>query len=242
MNSSAFSKELLESELFGHEQGAFTGAVRTKKGLFEEAQNGTIFLDEIGEMPIPMQAKLLRILQDGEFRRVGGTVILRTNARVVLATHRDLQQMMNQGKFRTDLYYRISGVQLNVPPLRERTQDIPILAAAFLRKAAQSARKRILGFTPESMDILKNYAWPGNVRQLKMEIEKIVAFSEEEWITHESLNPQIRESQRVVEKVMDNATSLQQIEKDAILERLLEFDWNCDPNRKESWSQPIRTL
>ncbi|MCI0441710.1 sigma 54-interacting transcriptional regulator, partial [bacterium] len=170
VNCSALTKTLLESELFGHEKGSFTGAIQQKKGLFEQAKQGTLFLDEVGEMPPSMQAKLLRVLQEGEFRRVGGTETLHTDARVILATNRNLQEMIRHEKFREDLYYRIRGAQIHIPPLRERPQDISLLASHFIKTAAAAARKKISGFTPEAMELIKKYGWPGNVRQLKNEV------------------------------------------------------------------------
>jgi Response regulator containing CheY-like receiver, AAA-type ATPase, and DNA-binding domains len=227
VNCSAFSRELMESELFGHERGAFTGAANLKRGLFEEAQNGTLFLDEISELPFSMQAKLLRVLQGGEFRRVGGTQTLRSNARIVLATNRDLAQMVKDKEFREDLYYRIKGVQVHVPSLRERTEDIPLLANEFLKETILATRKPIQGFTPDALSVLKHYEWPGNVRQLKLEIEKIVALSENEWISVEDLDPQIREGvQKKRTEVGNGSGSLQEMERAIILERLQKYEGN----------------
>src|SRR5262249_18491304 len=182
VNCSAFTESLIESEFFGHEKGSFTGASEPRMGLFELANNGTLFLDEIGEMPPSMQAKLLRVLQDGEFRKVGGNKLLRTNARIVMATNKDLEEQVRRKQFREDLFYRINGAKLQVPPLRERRDDIRLLAMFFLKGAMSMARKRIRGFRPDTITALKQYNWPGNVRQLKKEIERIVAHIDHDWI------------------------------------------------------------
>lgn len=227
VNCAAFSRELLESELFGHEKGSFTGAVHLKKGLFEQAQDGTLLLDEIGEMPLEMQPKLLRVLQGGEYRRIGGTQTLSTNARVILATNRNLEEMVAQGTFREDLFYRIKVVEIPLPPLRNRTDDIPLLAIAFLKQAMVGAGKTFLGFTQEALEVFKQYSWPGNVRQLKSEIERIVALNDEQWINVEHLDPRILRSVKPKDSSkLDMAGSLSEIEKRLILERLNEHGWN----------------
>jgi transcriptional regulator with GAF, ATPase, and Fis domain/serine/threonine protein kinase/Flp pilus assembly protein TadD len=223
VNCSALSKSLLESELFGHEKGAFTGASNLKKGLFEQARHGTLFLDEIGEMPYSMQAKLLRVLQEGEFRRVGGNETLHTDARIILATNRNLGELVRRQQFREDLYYRIRGVQIHLPPLRERRADIPLLAAHFLKSAVVASRKKILGFSPEALDLLKHYSWPGNVRQLKHEIERIVALTESDWIQSEELDPEIQTAPPVKET---KQATLREKEKQIILDTLSETRWN----------------
>ncbi len=227
VNCSAFSKDLLESELFGHEKGAFTGAIAQKQGLFEEANGGTLFLDEISETPLSMQAKLLRVLQGGEFRRVGGTQTLRSNARIVLATNQDLARMVGTRDFREDLYYRIQGVRIQVPPLRERKEDIPLLATEFLKDALTTSHSKIHGITSETLDLLKRHSWPGNVRQLKLEIDRIVALTENDWIRPDDLDPHIRkELKKGSSPGADRPESLSQIEKQLILDRLNEHGWN----------------
>jgi len=227
VNCSAFSKDLLESELFGHEKGAFTGAIAQKKGLFEEANHGTLFLDEISETPLSMQAKLLRVLQGGEFRRVGGSQTLRSDARIVLATNRDLAKMVESRDFREDLYYRIQGVRIQVPPLRERREDIPLLAAEFLKDALTTSHRKIRGITSETLDLMKRYSWPGNVRQLKLEIDRIVALTENDWIHPDDLDPHIKNKSKKVSSLGgDHPESLSQIEKQLILDRLNEHGWN----------------
>jgi Nif-specific regulatory protein len=227
INCSAFARDLLESELFGHEKGAFTGAVSLKKGLFEHANSGTLFLDEVGEMSPSMQAKLLRVLESGEFRRVGGLETLHTNARVILATNRNLTEMIENKEFREDLYYRIRGVQIVVDPLRERPEDIPILASRFLKEALLTTARRIIGFSPDTIEIMKKYRWPGNARQLKSEIERMVAVSHEEWIRPNDLDPQIQKhAETSVQQEEASGSTLRQIEKDLILRRLEEHRWS----------------
>ena len=173
-NCSALPETLLESELFGHTRGAFTGADRDKKGLFDLADGGTIFLDELGEMPMSLQAKLLRVLQEGEIWPVGASGPKKVDVRVVSATHRDLDKMVADGSFRQDLYYRLHVFPLRLPPLRERRNDIPILARFFLRKYARDFGRPVTGFTPEAMERLKSHDWPGNVRELQNELQRVL--------------------------------------------------------------------
>jgi formate hydrogenlyase transcriptional activator len=174
VNCAAISSGLVESELFGHEKGAFTGALARRKGRFELAHGGTLFLDEVGELPLDLQAKLLRVLQERELERVGGSETVRVDVRVLAATNRNLVEMIAQGKFREDLYYRLNVFPLALPPVRERAGDIPILAHAFLRRFARQAGRRLAGFTPEAMQRLEGYRWPGNVRELQNVIERAV--------------------------------------------------------------------
>jgi two-component system response regulator PilR (NtrC family) len=175
INCGAFPETLLESELFGYVKGAFTGANQNKRGLFEVASGGTIFLDEIGEMSLSMQVKLLRVLQERTIRSVGGTQEMPIDVRVIAATNKDLRQMVAAGTFREDLYYRVSVIPINVPPLRERREDVELLANHFLKKYANAAQKSIVRIRPESLETLKNFDWPGNVRQLENTIERAVA-------------------------------------------------------------------
>lgn len=225
INCSTLPKTLFESELFGHEKGAFTGALNLKLGLFEEARDGTLFLDEITEMPRSMQAKLLRVLQEGEFRRVGGNKILHTNARIVFATNLDLQEQVRRNKFREDLYYRIKRAHLHLPSLRERREDIPVLAAHFLKASSALAEKKVLGFRKEAIDAMKQYDWPGNVRELKNEIERVVAFTDESWIGPKELDPHLLSGSQPKRRSFD-ANTLKEIEKKVLLERLDECEWN----------------
>jgi DNA-binding NtrC family response regulator len=176
VNCATFTENLLESELFGHERGAFTGAVERKQGLLEIANGGTLFLDEIGEFPLTLQPKLLRVIQERRFRRVGGTVELETDVRLVAATNRDLRAMVEEGRFREDLYYRLNVVTLTVPPLRERGEDIALLALYFLRRFAHELGREVSDIAPEALAIMQQYTWPGNVRELQNAMERGVLF------------------------------------------------------------------
>ncbi|MBI5523951.1 MAG: sigma-54-dependent Fis family transcriptional regulator [Desulfarculus sp.] len=193
-NCGAFTEELLASELFGHERGAFTGAVATKRGLFEAADGGTIFLDEIGDMPTPMQVKLLRVIQEKVVLRVGGTEPVNVDVRIVAATHQDLKKLVEQGRFRSDLFYRLNVVSLNVPPLRERKDDIPLLATHFLQKYAAQQNRNIRGISQEMMRALSGYHFPGNVRELENIIERAVALSTGEVLEVKDLPDDLKET------------------------------------------------
>jgi len=173
-NCAAFPEQLLESELFGHKRGAFTGAGEDRKGLFEVADGGTLFLDEIGEMPLGLQAKLLRVLQEGEVRPLGSNQVRKVNVRIVTATNRRLEDEVSAGRFRQDLFYRLKVFPLRVPPLRERREDIPALAAHFLERYAKEIGKPVTGLSDETLTLLKGYAWPGNVRELENEVQRLV--------------------------------------------------------------------
>lgn len=176
INCSALSSNLLESELFGHEKGAFTGAIKLKKGLFEIAGGSTLFLDEVGEMPLDMQAKLLRVLQEKEFRRVGGNVSLNADFRLICATNKDLKSQCDKGDFRNDLYYRINVIPINLPPLRERKGDIRLLTDYFLKNFSMEMGRNIVKFKEEVYDAIENYKWSGNIRELKNIIERLTVF------------------------------------------------------------------
>ncbi len=177
VNCTSFSETLLESELFGHVKGAFTGAIERRPGLFLEANRGTVFLDEVGDMSLSMQAKLLRVLQEEEVKPVGGTETIPVDVRVVAATHQDLEALVGAGRFREDLYYRLHVVALDVPPLRERREDIPILAGHFLRQYAARSGRPLSGFSPKAMEALLAHPWPGNVRELENVVERAVALA-----------------------------------------------------------------
>lgn len=187
INCSAFSQDLLESELFGHLAGAFTGATREKKGLFEEADKGTLFLDEIGELPLNLQAKLLRVLESGEFLKVGSVKPVKVDVRLIAATHRDLLQEITEGRFREDLYYRLSTFGISLPPLRERSKDIEALALFFLAKFAAKANKKITRITPEALQALKLHQWPGNIRELRNVVERSIILERTDALTIDSL-------------------------------------------------------
>ena len=174
INCSAFSRELLESELFGHKAGSFTGATKDKKGLFEEADGGTIFLDEIGELDHDLQAKLLRVLESQQFIKIGDTKTTRVSVRILAATNRDLQEEVTRGAFRSDLFYRLSVFQITLPALRERKKDIGLLAKSFIQHISVKVSKQISGYTDEFLQKLEAYNWPGNIRELKNIIERAV--------------------------------------------------------------------
>jgi transcriptional regulator with PAS, ATPase and Fis domain len=191
INCAALTETLLESELFGHVRGAFTGAVRDKAGLFEVAENGTIFLDEIGEVAPTVQAKLLRALQEREIRRVGAERNIKVNARVVAATNRDLRAAVAAGTFREDLYFRLGAFIITVPPLRERREDIPPLVHDFVRRAAARVNRDVQTVSPEAMTALMNYDWPGNVRELEHAIERAVIVARGASIRVRELPPEV---------------------------------------------------
>ncbi|NIS15589.1 MAG: RNA polymerase subunit sigma-54, partial [Phycisphaerae bacterium] len=177
INCSAYPETLLESELFGHEKGAFTGAVRQKIGRFEQAHGGTVFLDEIGEIPLPSQIKLLRVLQTQKFERIGGEQTLSVDVRIISATNKDLLQEIIKGNFREDLYYRLNVILIHLPPLKKRRNDIPLQARYFMRRFAAEQGKDIDEFSSEAMRLLLNYSWPGNVRELENCIEHAVVLA-----------------------------------------------------------------
>jgi two-component system, NtrC family, response regulator HydG len=185
INCAAITESLLESELFGHEKGAFTGAYKTKEGRFRQAHNGTLFLDEVSEMSLAMQVKLLRVLQDREITRVGGEEVITVDVRIIAATNKDLIEEINMGRFRDDLYYRLNVVNLAMPPLRERKEDIPLLAQHFLEQFSERNRKQIKGFTPQAMDHLMRYDWPGNVRELMNAVERAVVLARAEYLNEQ---------------------------------------------------------
>ena len=197
VNCGALPEGIIESELFGHVRGAFTGAVRDKKGRFEMADGGTIFLDEIGDLPQPLQVKLLRVLQEGVFERVGGEETIRVDVRVISATNQDLQQLMSQGRFREDLYYRLAVAPLSMPPLRERRNDIPLLARHFIEKSTQRHQRDRVNLSPDCLNVLLDYNWPGNVRQLQNAIEFALMKCREDVIEPMHLPPEIFDSRKV---------------------------------------------
>jgi len=197
VNCVAIPDQLLESELFGHERGAFTGAYQLKKGKFEAADRGTVFLDEIGEIPSNIQAKLLRVLQEHEFERVGGTRSIKTDIRVIAATNSDLERAVKERRFREDLYYRLNVVSIQLPPLRERKEDLPLLTDHFLKKYANELKKPLKQLTRDALDRLVSYGWPGNVRELENVIERAMVLSGGPQIGPESLPLQIASGPRL---------------------------------------------
>ena len=224
INCAAITETLLESELFGHEKGAFTGADRRKEGRFSQAHGGTLFLDEVSEMSLMMQVKLLRALQEREFNRVGGETTIQVDVRVIAATNKNLMEQINEGAFREDLYYRLNVVELHVPPLRKRKQDIPLLTRHFLEMFADKNRKAIKGFTPKAMDNLIRYDWPGNVRELMNAVERGVVLARSNYLGVEdfpfmkdSLLQNDQDSANPVGLAMSGDMSLEDVEKAAIL-------------------------
>jgi len=217
INCAAISETLLESELFGHEKGAFTGAVAQKKGKLEIAQGGTVFLDEIGELPLALQAKLLRVLQEREFERVGGTQTMKLDIRLLAATNRDLAAEVRHGKFREDLYHRVNVVALRTPPLRDRPGDILTLANHFLIRSAARCRRRVAAISEEAQRYLLSYQWPGNVRELENAMERAVVLGQSETILAEDLPETVLESAAVPEVPGALHSSVQAIKRQAIL-------------------------
>jgi DNA-binding NtrC family response regulator len=219
LHCAALAETLLESELFGHERGSFTGAAGRREGRFHQANGGTLFLDEIGEISPSVQVKLLRFLQEHEFERVGGNETVRVDVRVIAATNRDLKAEVERGRFREDLYYRLNVINLEMPALRERPSDVPLLATFFLRKYAAENGKTLDGFTDEAMTRLRGYTWPGNVRELENIIERAVVLSTEDKITGAELPPHLR---AVVEPggITIPGSTLEEIEHHAIVKTL----------------------
>jgi two-component system response regulator HydG len=222
INCAAITETLLESELFGHEKGAFTGAERRKEGKFRQANRGSIFLDEVSEMSLAMQVKLLRVLQEREIVRVGGENVIKIDVRVIAATNKDLIREIQAGRFREDLYYRLNVVTLHVPPLRERKEDIPLIAQHFLTLFAEKNHKNIKGFTPRAMDRLLRYNWPGNVRELMNAVERGVVLSRSEHLDEEEFSLVLQDQPRSAEPPAPQiaAPSLNAVEKETILRAL----------------------
>jgi len=197
INCGAIPEELLESELFGHEKGAFTGAHKSRMGRFELANGGTIFLDEIGNMSPNLQVKLLRVLQEQQFERVGGTRTIGVDIRVIAATNQDLFSAVNKATFREDLYYRLNVIPINVPPLRERKSDTPLLVDFFVKKFVREKEKNVKRFTPEAMDALLQYDWPGNVRELENLVERVIILADSDEIGLDDIPESIRRAKRI---------------------------------------------
>lgn len=218
----SLAETLLESELFGHVRGAFTGAIASKKGLFEEADNGTCFLDEVGDISLSMQTKLLRVLQEHEIKRVGGRETIKIDVRIVAATNKNLEELVEEGKFREDLFYRLNVVSVQLPPLRERAEDIPLLASHFLKKYAAENNKPISRISPEATNHLTRYRWPGNVRELENVIERAMALSQHTVILPEDLPRRLRmEPQEADLSSFPSRISLSELEK-LYIQKVLE--------------------
>jgi Nif-specific regulatory protein len=232
VNCAALQENLLESELFGHEKGAFTGADRQRIGRFEQADGGTLFLDEIGDMSASTQAKILRVLQEHEFERLGGTRTIRVDVRLIAATNRDLSAMVSSGHFREDLYYRLNVVSVETPPLRERKEDILPLAMHFIRRYGSELKKRLDGLDNDAQKLLVRYNWPGNIRELENAIERAALLAEAQMITSADLRlgdfaPGMggsKDSQSVV-KIPPTGIALEDIERQAITEALKMANW-----------------
>jgi len=221
VNCAAIPSGLLESELFGHEKGAFTGAIMRKPGRFELADKGTLFLDEVGDIPLELQSKLLRVLQEREFERLGSTRTQKVDVRVIAATHRDLKQMVCEGTFRSDLYYRLHVFPLTVPPLRDRREDIPLIVRHFVEKYSQRMNRHIETISSRAWEALTNYAWPGNVRELQNFIERAVILS-----PGTSLRAPLEELiQETVEISQPNLSTLEEMEREHVLRALKESNW-----------------
>jgi DNA-binding NtrC family response regulator len=229
VNCAAINENLLESELFGHEKGSFTGAHAEKKGLFEIAEKGTLFLDEIGEINVSMQAKLLRALQEKEVMHVGGTKPIKVDVRVLAATNRDLESMVKDGRFREDLYYRLNVIPINVPPLRQRRDDIQVLMDYFLTKHGSNAA-RPMKLSPEAKKMIMEYAWPGNVRQLESAIERALLLAEGDEITIEDLPVEIRSAAQSEGaggfKLPPEGISFEDLERSLIIQAMEQTGWN----------------
>ncbi len=226
VHCAALSESLLESELFGHEKGAFTGAISAKKGRFELANGGTIFLDEIGEINLATQIKILRVLQERQFERVGGEKTITVDVRIVTATNKDLLKEIEKGNFREDLYYRLNVVHVEVPPLRERKEDIPLLMASFLDQINKENNTEIKGFTSEAKAALYKYEWPGNIRELRNCIEASIVMCRNEFVDVKDLPPQITQDHESQSMNIEVGLSLAEVEKKVILSTLNSLNGN----------------
>jgi DNA-binding NtrC family response regulator len=244
VNLAAIPRELAESALFGHERGAFTGAHRQQLGKFELASNGTLFLDEIGDLRLDLQAKLLRAIQEGEIERVGGTKLIKTEFRLIAATNVDLEKAVKEGRFREDLFYRINVIPIKLPPLRERTDDVPQLAEFFLRRYNTRFRKRIQGITDPTISVLKKYWWPGNIRELENLIERLVAVGDKDYISEEDLPLEFHFAQlgpqgTATDNLFEDATNT--FERNFILRALEKCGWSVTA-ASEYLGIPLSTL
>jgi DNA-binding NtrC family response regulator len=236
VNCAAINENLLESELFGHERGSFTGAHADKKGLFEVADRGSLFLDEIAELDVSMQAKLLRALQERKIRRVGGTHEISVDVRVIAATNRDLRAMVADGRFRDDLYYRLNVLSIDVPPLRERREDIPVLIDYFLKKHTRNTSRLVRGLTSDTKKLMIDYGWPGNVRQLESAIERAILLCEGDLITIEDLPLEVRQEASPAAqgafKLPPEGISFEEVERGLIMQAMEQTDYNITKSAK----------
>jgi two-component system, NtrC family, response regulator HydG len=220
VNCATLGDNLLESELFGHEKGAFTGAVGLKKGLLETADGGTVFLDEVAELPLTVQAKMLRVLQEREFSRLGSTRPIKVNLRLIAATNKDLRAAVAAGSFREDLWHRLNVVALRMPPLRERREDIPLLANFFLARSSQRCERRVLGMTPEARELIQQYDWPGNVRELENAIERAVVLGSDSEIQASDLPETIWEGAPAAQGSLTYHAALSEAKKKIVTQAL----------------------
>jgi transcriptional regulator with PAS, ATPase and Fis domain len=228
VSCSVLSENLLESELFGHVKGAFTGAIKDKTGRFELANGGTLFLDEIADMSLNLQTKLLRVLQEREFEKVGGEKTIKVDVRIIAATNKDVKEEVAKQKFRDDLYYRLKVVEIKLPPLRERIDDLPLIAMHFIEKFNQKTAKKITGFSREAMRILCRYSWPGNIRELEHVIEHAFVKCKGSTIQPVHLPPDVLNPpvDQVIKAGVMDGFSKDQIDKEVLLSILEECDWN----------------
>jgi len=245
IDCTALPETLLESELFGHVKGSFTGAILTKPGLLEIANGGTLFLDEIGNMNLYIQGKLLRVIQEREFTPVGGTVRKKVDIRIITSTNRNLEKMIEEGKFRKDLFYRLNIVPIYVPPIRERKSDIPTLVYYFIDKFNKKSSKNTISISPNAMKLFTEYEWPGNVRELENIIERLIVTSNGDAIHSEHLPSNIYHDRKIVEQVPKNNEELKhikraakeklfrEIERNFILESLKRYNWNITRAAKD---------
>jgi transcriptional regulator with PAS, ATPase and Fis domain len=244
VNLAAIPRDLVESTLFGHEKGAFTGAIRQQLGRFELATGGTLFLDEIGDLRHELQAKLLRAIQEGEIERVGGTHPIKTEFRLIAATNTDLEKAVKDGTFREDLFYRLNVIPLRMPALRDRIEDLPDLARFFLRRYNVKFRKNIQGIADSTLQILSRYWWPGNIRELENLIERLVAVSDKDWLTDEDLPYEFHVAQLDTtgagsENLLDRAVST--FERNFIIRALEKANWNVTATAR-ALGIPLSTL
>ena len=220
LNCAVFGEGVLESELFGHEKGSFTSAVKSRKGMFEQADGGTLFLDEIGDIPPATQVKLLRVLEEREFTRVGGNEVIRVDVRLITATNKDLKKAITEGTFRDDLYFRLNVVSIEMPPLRERKDEIPLMVQKFMAEFCEDNAKPMLSIQQEALDVLQRYSWPGNVRELRNLTESLVVRSKGLEITLHDIPAHIRERSESTQTTMPVGTSLKDMERELILRTL----------------------